>query len=236
MAQAGFCAYCGKPWLAGARFCYACGKSPVPGWPPAAPAVQPTWAPAAPMAAAAPAWAAPAQPAQPMPPAQPLPPPPPWPGTGTYAPLAPYPAAQPAPVVAKPFGLVVVTVIEIIIAIVGVVVAIEFFQWVNYGINYEDTGEVPLDLVFGVGYAVVSTSLFGVARGLWSVQPWAWPRACLLNLAFLGLIVIAVVPWGIKLQDVIGIAANLAVLVYLIMTPTQQLFGRLPATPAPGVQ
>jgi uncharacterized membrane protein (DUF2068 family) len=202
---------------------------------------QPTWPPAAPTpVAAAPAWAAPVPPPPfPAPDVQAASPAPAWPANTapfTTPPPVYVPSSQPAPVVAKPFGILLVTVVEIVIAAVGVVVAIGLFQWVNYGINYEDTGEIPLDLAAGVAYMAVSVALFGVARGLWSIQSWAWTRACLLNLAFLGLIIVSVVPWGLDLQDVIGIAANLSVLVYLIMTPTQQLFGRLPATPAPGAQ
>ena len=191
MPEAANCASCGAPWLAGAQFCYSCGKSPTPAWP----------------GVAAP------------PPVQP-------PAGSPFG--VPPAAVAPAVVPVKPFGIVALTVVEIVIAAVGVWVAIDFLQWVNYGINYQDTGEVPLDLAFGVAYLATSAVMFGVARGLWSTQSWAWTRACLLNIALLGMIVVSVVPWGLNMLDIVGIAANGSMLAYLSLTPTRRLFGLAP--------
>lgn len=219
--ETAFCAHCGAPWLTGAQFCYSCGKSPIPAWP-AVPAAQPpAQAPAnAPAAQPWPGVAAPL----PVPPVAP-----PFGGSPFAAPPAVPPfATPPLAIPTKPFAILFLTVVEIVIAAVCAWVAIGFFWWVNYGVTYQDTGEVPLDLVFGIAYVATSTTMFGVARGLWSTQSWAWPRACLLNLALLGLIVVSMVPWGLTALDVVGIAANLTMLACLCATSTRRLFGLPP--------
>jgi hypothetical protein len=167
--------------------------------------------------------------AQPIAPVQPAP----------SAPYAAAPSAQPggystgfsadgfvASLSAKPAGLLFVVAVEIVIALVGFFVAYDLFQWVNYGLNYGDGGEVPLDAAVGVAYFATSWLMMGAARGLWSQHSWAWTRACLLNVVLLGMIIGSVIPWGLNTLDIIGIVANSVMLVCLNLTSTRMLFGR----------
>ena len=151
---------------------------------------------------------------------------------GPYsAPPAGYSAGSPSvPAVAKPFGIVVLALAEVVTGLVELSVAIDLLRWVNYGLNYSDTGEIPLDLFFGLSYLAISLALFSVARGLWSMQPWAWARACLLNAVPMGLIVLSVFAWGINTLDIVGVAVHLSVLAYLNLNPVRALFGRAPTT------
>jgi hypothetical protein len=160
------------------------------------------------------------------------------PPAGYSAPAGPY-SAPPAgysagslsvPAVAKPFGIVVLALAEVVTGLVELSVAIDLLRWVNYGLNYSDTGEIPLDLFFGLSYLAISLALFSVARGLWSMQPWAWARACLLNAVPMGLIVLSVFAWGINTLDIVGVAVHLSVLAYLNLNPVRALFGRAPTT------
>jgi hypothetical protein len=121
-----------------------------------------------------------------------------------------------------------VAAVEIVIALVGFYVAYDLFTWVNWGINYGDGSEVPLDLVVGVAYFATSSLMFGAVRGLWSLRAWAWTRACLLNILLIGMIIASVIPWGLNTLDIIGLIANSVMLVCLNLTSTRKLFGRPP--------
>lgn len=231
-------------------FCYACGQSLTPNGQTAVSPGQPdapvaTAQPTVP--AASPPWPGPGVPPYPgqfSPSGAPSTPP--WgsapgpfgaPGpygapAGPYgAPPAGYSAGSPSvPAVAKPFGIVVLALAEVVTGLVELSVAIDLLRWVNYGLNYSDTGEIPLDLFFGLSYLAISLALFSVARGLWSMQPWAWARACLLNAVPMGLIVLSVFAWGINTLDIVGVAVHLSVLAYLNLNPVRALFGRAPTT------
>lgn len=167
-------------------------------------------------------------PGQPPMPAQPAPP---WYGAvGPYgAPPAGFnPANSYETLGPRPLGIAVLTVVEIVIGIVGFLVSIDLFRWVDYGFTYQDTGEVGMDLVMGLAYLATSVGVFGVAREIWQMRHWVWMRACLLNLAFIGLIVFSVLPWGLTALDVVGIAANGSVLVFLNLNSIRRVFGRSP--------
>ena len=204
----------------------------------------PQFAPAAPIAPAAPqAW--PAQQA------------PQWPGAAQYgAPPAGYvPAAAPAyspsayppagypgyasypvasqsgqfgAITAKPIGILFLVATEIVIGAVGLWVAWGLLGWVWYGLEYSDTGEVPLDFVMGLAYLVTSGLLIAASRGIWTSKQVAWLGAMILNGVFLSLILVSVVPWGVTFMDIIGIAANATMLVALNVNPIRQLFGYKP--------
>ncbi len=220
MAEVIVCGRCGAPSWAGAPFCHACGQSLTPDAQPADPPAQPP-APA-PSAAVPPAT----QPFYGVPGPYAAPPA----GYDAAPPPAYQAAGQSTAGTARPFGTVLLVATEIVIGIIGLLVAIDLLQWVNYGINYEDTGEIPLDLVMGLAYLATSVMVFEVARGLWSNWAWAWGRACLLSVALLGLILVSVIPWGIDTLDVIGVAAHLSVLAYLNQNSTRARFGRPPST------
>jgi hypothetical protein len=199
----------------------------VPIVPPAAPQFAPPTAPAAvppawPVAAAAPNTG-PFSPyaASLTPPAQP------WSGTA-----APYRVLD----LAKPVEILFVAAVEIVIALVGFYVAYDLFTWVNWGINYGDGSEVPLDLVVGVAYFATSSLMFGAVRGLWSLKAWAWTRAFLLNILLIGMIISSVIPWGLNTLGIIGLIANSVMLVCLNLTSTRKLFGRPPLSFLQGAQ
>jgi hypothetical protein len=131
---------------------------------------------------------------------------------------------------ARPFGILALTIVEIVVGLVGLGVAVDLLRWANYGLFYQDTGEVALDLVMGLAYLSTSLVAFDVARGVWFMRPWAWMRACLLSVVLLGLIVFSVFPWGIDTLDIIGAVAHLAVLAFLNTNSIRGLFSRSPTT------
>jgi hypothetical protein len=149
-----------------------------------------------------------------------------------YPGYASYPSAgqsgQFGAITARPIGILFLVVMEIGIGAVGLWVARDLFGWVLYGLDYSDTGEVPLDFVMGLAYLVTSSLLIAASRGIWTTRPVAWLSAMILNGVFLSLIFVSVVPWGLNLMDVTGIAANTTMLVALNVNPIRQLFGYKP--------
>jgi hypothetical protein len=167
------------------------------------------------------------------PPAPPLAPGQPWYGAaGPYgAPPTGYHSGKPyATYGPRPLGIAFLTVVEAAIGCVVFLVALDLFRCVYYAIDYQDTGELGLDLVMGLGYFAASVALFGVAREIWSMRHWVWMRACLLNIGLIGLILVSVIPWGLNTLDVVGIVANGSALVCLNVNAMRRIFGRSPIT------
>jgi hypothetical protein len=204
------CGRCGARGTAGAAFCYSCGLSLVP---PPAPPPEPWSSAPGPFGAPGP-FSAPAPSTAPAP-------------HGT-------PPAVPAPpsatATALPFGIVALVLAEIVICVVGIWVALDLYRWVAYGMFYEDTGEVPMDLFLAVVYSATSAAGFVVARGLWRLMPSAWMQACLLSIVLMGFDLISVLAWGLTTLDIIGFVAHLGVLAYLNLNSVRGLFGRPPTT------
>ncbi len=174
----------------------------------------------------APAWSVPA-PAAPS-----------WFGAGSAGQPGPY-GAPPAGYYAgnpsttgspMPFGIVALTVTEIVIAIVGFLVVRDLLYWTGFRGDYEDFGWATVDLLLGLVYLATSAAGLIVARGLYLMRPWAWLPACALSLVLIGLDIFSIVVWGLTVLDAVGIAVHLAVLGYLNLNPVRAIFGRPPTS------
>jgi hypothetical protein len=128
----------------------------------------------------------------------------------------------------RPFGIAVVAIVEIVVAIVGLFVVFDLLYWSAVS-GYYGESETGLDLVMGLGYLATSIAGFVIARGLWSLRSAAWPAACVLCLVLAGFDLISVVEWGVTGLDLVGLAVHLSVLAYLNTNTVRALFGR-PAT------
>lgn len=147
---------------------------------------------------------------------------------------APYPpagnqAANGSPTgAARPGGISVLAVFEVIVALVGLYVARDLAYWSNWGFSYDNVREGVVDGALALAYLATSITGFVVAWRLWSMQASAWWTAVVLNTALLGLILVGIVLWGIETTDLIGIPVNLGVLWYLNQNQVRALFGRPP--------
>ncbi len=222
---------------------------------PGAPAAPPQFAAPYPPAVAAPQYAPLGAPPQYAPPGAPPVVPPPWPGAGGAPQPSPFgqSGAQPAPPwngatgpygappagyqvgspavtsAARPFGISVLAVVEVVIGLVGLYVALDLFGWANWATSYGDNGEVAVDFIMGVAYFATSIAVFDLARSLWAMQQWAWGRACLLSLVLIGLIAISLYLWGFDTSDLVGVVVHGSILAYLNTRAVRALFGRPPA-------
>lgn len=155
-------------------------------------------------------------------------------GQPSMPPAGPYPAATSPAIPVRPFGILVLTLVEIAIGIVGLVTAIDLFQWANWAADYGSVLEVVEDAALGVAYLATSVAVFDLARSVWSMQQWAWKRACLLSLILIGLIVVSIFLWGVETMDLVGLTVHASVLVYLSLASTRAIFGRSPTTVTQG--
>jgi hypothetical protein len=237
LADMTVCGRCGaRPW-AGAIFCHACGASLRSNGPVGVSPGQPSrpFAPVPPaVSAVPPSFAPPLDPrgvsATPAafgtPPAPPVAPP----GLPYGAPPAGYNPSVPFGTgAARPIGLAILTVVEIVIGIVGLTVVVDLLYWANVS-NYYQEAEAGLDLVMGLAYLATSVAGFAVARRLWSMRPEAWIQACLLSIVLIGFDVLSVFEWGVTGLDIIGLTVHLSVLAYLNLNSVRGLFGRPPTT------
>jgi hypothetical protein len=243
VTDAARCPNCGAPILPTGRFCGSCGR--------------PTEAPAQATPAAAPAPVA-APPTAPVPPpapvaAPPAPVAPPTPAPSFAAPstygqvlspggppsmFGPAPQWHTGPVVpdsAKPFGILLLAAAFAVTSLVLVGVAWDYWTWAGWRLGENDILWAGIDAAFAVAYAIsVVYGLVSVPR-LWKLQPFAWPTANLLALAWIGLDILSIGLWGLGRMSLIGLVAAVAVWVAVNLTPTRALFGRPPlfgATPA----
>jgi hypothetical protein len=230
------CGRCGaRPW-AGAIFCHACGASLTSNGPAGVSLGQPStpFAPVLPAVSAAPPLFAP--PLDPRgvsatlasfgtPPAPPVAPPDHMaPRRAGYNPSVPFGTAA-----ARPIGIAILTIVEIVIAIVGLSVVVDLLYWANIS-NYYQEAEAGLDLVMCLAYLATSVAGFAVARRLWSMRPEAWIQAFLLSIILIGFDVFSVFEWGVTGLDIIGLTVHLSVLAYLNLNSVRGLFGRPPTT------
>ena len=246
------CYACGQSLTPGGPAPATPGQPPVPYAPvmPAAPAAPQQFAPqqfAPPPAAAQPWYGAPAGPGQPpvpyatVPqgqpgqPGQPMPyapVPPAFGGPGPYGYGAPpagyYPASPYVAGGARPTGIAVLTVVEIVIGIVGLFIAYDLFYWSDWRFTYDGGFAGGLDLLLGLAYLATSVALFAVASGLWRMLRWAWVPAFVLSVVLLCFIVLSGIEWGVTGLDIIGVCAHLSVLAYLNTNSVRRLFGKSP--------
>ena len=130
---------------------------------------------------------------------------------------------------ARPIGIAILTIVEIVIGIVGLSVVVDLLYWANIS-NYYQEAEAGLDLVMGLAYIATSVAGFAVARRLWSMRSEAWIQACLLSIILIGFDVFSVFEWGVTGLDIIGLTVHLSVLAYLNLNSVRGLFGRPPTT------
>ena len=116
---------------------------------------------------------------------------------------------------ARPDGISVLAVFEVIVALVGLYVARDLAYWSNWGFSYDNFREGVVDGAMALAYLATSITGFVVAWRLWSMRASAWWTAVVLNTALLGLILVGIVLWGVETTDLIGIPVNLGVLWYL---------------------
>ena len=116
---------------------------------------------------------------------------------------------------ARPDGISVLAVFEVIVALVGLYVARDLAYWSNWGFSYDNFREGVVDGAMALAYLATSMTGFVVAWRMWSMRASAWWTAVLLNTALLGLILVGIVLWGVETTDLIGIPVNLGVLWYL---------------------
>ncbi len=200
--------------LAGVRFCFACGGSLTSN-----------------VAAAMPPVPAPAQfasPQSPGPAAAQL-------GYGAAGPFSTpptgYNAAGPVPnAAARPTGITILAVAEVVTAVIAGLVAIDLLRWAYNDLYYDDFKWVVIDGGLGLVYGAVSLTAFSVARGIWFVQPWAWKKAGIVSLSLLGIVVASMFAWRPSGLDLFGVVGQLSILAYLSLSSVRVLFGRSATT------
>jgi uncharacterized membrane protein (DUF2068 family) len=156
----------------------------------------------------------PPTPFAPVPPAVPVPP-------------AGYNAGPPPTGAARPIGIVILTIVEIVVGVGGLFVAADLLRWAIVS-NYYQEAESTVDLVMGLAYLALPIPAFVIAWGLWSRRSWAPMAACLLSIILLGFEVLGVFEWGVETTDVLGAIVNLSVLAYLNTNSVRAFFGRSP--------
>jgi hypothetical protein len=243
------CGRCGARAAAGAQFCHSCGQSlttpgqanvstdPAAPGPWGAPAALPTAPPHQP-SVSQPAWPTtavptgqfgpPAWPTTAVPTGQPGQP---W--LGAPGQFGPPPAGAPVrtfgPVTARPAGIALLAIVEVVVALVGLTVVLDLWYWADWRFTYDDFSWGMLDAVLAVAYLITSTAGFILATKLWGLRAEAWQPAIYLSIALLALDVASIVIWGVTGLDVLGICVHLSVIWYLNMAHVRALFGRPPS-------
>jgi hypothetical protein len=153
-----------------------------------------------------------------------------WPGAPAGQVLTPESGAPvwAATSPARPLGLTILTVAEIVIAVVNLAFARAFYIWAGLDFGANATGTGILDAAFTLVYFSGAVCGFTVARLVWNGRRSAWPMANLLSIGMLAAIGVAILAWGVSGTDPLGIGAHAAVLVYLNLPATRILFGRRP--------
>jgi len=235
LAGARFCSACGVGLSSNRQAVVSPGQPPTPvaSVPPAVPAWPPQVAPPLdpPASSATPAQFAPPHKPAVAPPSRPASGGGPFPG-GYSPPKAPSP--QPWYVTAgpdgaaaagydtgspsgsraaRPIGIVILTIVEIVVSLVGLTVVVDLLYWAGVSSYYREA-EAGIDLVMGMAYLATSIAGFALAWGLWSLHRWAWMATCLLSIVLLGFDVFSMVEWGVTGPDIIGVTVHLSVLSY----------------------
>jgi hypothetical protein len=200
LTEVSVCRLCGAVSRAGTSFCFACGGSLTPN---------------------APAGVSPVPPSLQLPPPQFAPPP-----FAQFAPPPGYNAAGPVPnAAARPTGITILAVAEVVTAVIAMLVAIDLLRWAYTDFYYDDFKWVVIDGGLGLVYGATSLTAFSVARGIWFVQPWAWKKACIVSWSLLGIIVASVFAWGMTGLDVFGVIGQTSILACLSLSSVRVLFG-----------
>jgi uncharacterized membrane protein YqjE len=148
----------------------------------------------------------------------------------TYAANTVRPQAAP---VDRPFGIAILTLVEIAVGITSLYVVWIFAYWANDRFSYDETFWGLVDAAQGLAYFACAIYGFMVAPRIWRMEPGVWPTAIRLSaslagLAALDVLLSVVMHWDITFTDFLGIAAQACVVFYLNMTHVRRIFGRTP--------
>ncbi len=166
------------------------------------------------------ALAAPPQPGDPTPPAAPIAPP----QSGTVSPVAPgYRAAA-----ARPFGIVLLVIVEVLTALICLSVAADFWYWFGWRARFDEMDWAAVDLGMAVGYLAIAGGGAAVAWRLWSMRRDAWSAAIALSAGVLAITVVSGILWEFDGKGILGLMVHAGAIGYLNLTPTRALFGRGP--------
>jgi hypothetical protein len=129
---------------------------------------------------------------------------------------------------ARPLGIVILTIVEVVVAVVGVYVVLDYAYWAGWRFSYDEPVWGVVDSAIALAYASASLTGFAIISGLWSMRPWTWPVAIRLSWSLIGLGVVAVLLWGLEPFGLLGLVVQLGVLSYLNLGHVRGLFGRAP--------
>jgi hypothetical protein len=130
---------------------------------------------------------------------------------------------------ARPLGVAFLAIVEIVVAVIGLYVALDYAYWANWRFSYDDSLWGIVDGAIALAYASASLTGFSIVTGLWSMRAWTWPVAVRVSFSLIGLGLLAVVLWGLTPFGLLGIVVQLGVLSYLNLGHVRGLFGRGPA-------
>lgn len=246
MTGSSSCPTCGTAQIPNALFCVKCGGklAGVPVGPPAAPEA-PAWS-QPPPAPEPPAWSQPVPPAAAMPPAAPVPPPwsqpvpqavaapPAWsqPRAGFQGPPGqPYGVpVQPGAGVARPTGIAILAILEVVGGVLGLVAAKALFDYADLRNYWYGAGSGGAAQFIGLCSAAGAVAAFVLAWGLWSIRPWAWLLGCILSAVSAGFALLSLTGGGDVASAAINIGVDAAVLYYLNTNQIRAIFGHPPST------
>jgi hypothetical protein len=126
----------------------------------------------------------------------------------------------------RPFGILVVAVVEAINAVVCLGVVRDYWWGFDYRSTYDEWNWAALDLVMALAYLALVAGSVAVAWRLWSMRHDAWLAAVQLSVGMVALTIISGFMWGFEAIGIVGIVVHLGIIGYLNMTPVRALFGR----------
>jgi energy-converting hydrogenase Eha subunit A len=129
---------------------------------------------------------------------------------------------------ARPRGIAILAIVEVVVALVGFYVVLDYAYWANWRFSYDEPVWGVLDGALALAYLATSLTGLAIVSGLWSMKPWTWPTAIRLSCSLLGLGLLSVFLWGVTPIDLTGLTVQLGVLSYLNLAHVRGLFGRGP--------
>ena len=127
---------------------------------------------------------------------------------------------------ARTSGILVLTVAEIVNAVVCLGVVQDFWWSFNYRSSYDEMNWAAVDLAFTLAYLAMVGGSIAVAWRLWSMRHDAWLAALQLSGAMIGLTAVSGLLWGFEAIGILGIAVHAGIIVYLNTAAVRALFGR----------
>jgi hypothetical protein len=133
---------------------------------------------------------------------------------------------------ARPFGIVLLAIVEVVTALICLAVAGDFWHWFNWRAEFDEMDWAAVDLVMAVGYLAIAGGAAAVAWRLWSMRRDAWMAAIALSAGVLAITVISGIIWDFDARGILGLVVHAGAIGYLNLTPTRALFGRGPLAAA----